>query len=269
MIVKHLRKLFEMVKSKSTASSDSGLTPARTGENWATFKRYIGENFSLVTVDQNLISNKETNLMCWCVIDYHFRKDQLVNEMLPTPDVNSLCYDFEDKVDDAVAAIGGRMAATETGFGKRTVLYFAPSLKLERLMGELTFNFGDVPVQVREVESSQLNKYAPDHLQQLLSGNRQILDALAAQGDDGSTPREVTHWITNVEAGKLTYVSIALQQQGYSIVEAAKERIQFSRFCSLSLDSTTTETKKLNALCESVGCFYDGWETHVVKSKMH
>lgn len=264
-IVKLFSKLLNAGAFKSDAGVRSIAKPVSAEENWLMFKRYFGEDFWLITVDQNLINNKQTNFMSWCFIEYHFRKDQLVNELLPTPTVNTIFQTFEEKVDQAIAAIGGRTAATETGFGKRLVLYFSPSQKLENTLNDLTSELEQIPAHAVPTSSWALDGFVPDNLQRHLIENEKILAGLMKEGDDGNVAREVMHFITGVDAQQLPYIRIALQSQGYAIVEAERERIVFSKLCSPSSESIAAETKKLHEFCEVNACIYDGWETPVLR----
>ncbi len=234
-------------------------------EDWATFKRFKGGIYWLMIVNRGLLQDNRDISMSWFTIEYKFLQRHLVNAHMPHPDLIEFFDAFEEEIEKEIAGIDGEMAAAQTGFGTRVVWFCAPSLRLENILRTKTQQFGTFAVDVSPSSYQQFKSLLPTHLEQQLQGNSLILKQLFEIGDNGNTEREVMHWIREFDAAKQSSLCDALQSMGYNIEETTEEQICFSQITSLSIESTSEETVKLNAFCDQFGCVYDGWDTPVAK----
>jgi regulator of RNase E activity RraB len=242
---------------------------AESTDNWITFKRELDDDYWIVVINQALADNNQAPSMSWFALEYTFHPDHLKNGAMPLPEMAELYYGLEDAIAQEIGAIGGAMAASQSGFGIRKVWYCAPNMRLEDLMRNRIQSFTDIPVEVWPANYPQFAALLPTHLESQLTGNRNILSAIEEHGDDGSAARKVMHWITDFNPQAVASICAALTDLDYDIEETSDRFIRFSRIASLSIDSTAEETENLIAFCEALGCHYDGWETPVIRPSVH
>jgi hypothetical protein len=264
--MKFLKKLFSGNTPEVAAVTEQEPT---SFDDWATYKRYKGDEFWLITANRGLLKNNQLISMSWSSIEYRFLQRELVNGMFPRPDLLDLYYEFEDQLDEAIRKIGGGLAATQTGFGSRIVWYCAPNVVLEEIIRSSAQTFTRFAIEVSPASFKQFEQLLPTHLENQWAGNERILNKLAEHGDDGSEPREVMHWTYGSDPAAIAQLSARLEIEGYIIEELDEEKVRFSRLSSLSEDQSKSETTKLTELSEQYGCKYDGWETPIVKSTFH
>jgi hypothetical protein len=98
-----------------------------------------------------------------------------------------------------------------------------------------------------------------------------VIQALAEQGDDGTTPRSIDHWAyfpSQIAAERFSHWA---QEQGYGslatdIADDGKFRVRFAHEGTVRLGNITSHTIKLRRKASEVGGEYDGWETPVCKT---
>jgi regulator of ribonuclease activity B len=265
MIAKFIKWIF------GKAADEQGKVQDTTGEreNWLAFRRYSGEDYSLILINSDLIDQNQIYSMCWYELKYHFLAHQLVNGWMPTPEISSAFYAFEEEVEQDIKVLGGLMAASQTGSGVRRVLYCAPNLRLEDYLHKWANAYDNIPVECRPASYPQFENLMPTNRESTIMQDERILENLQKEGDDGSAEREVMHWITQSDDCDPSSLHPALESLGYEIKEATEDFIRFSHTTSISSVSIRGEREKLEALCRGTGCSYDGWETPVVRSTRH
>jgi hypothetical protein len=262
-VIKNLFKKLFASRANQVAAA------AKSPNEWTSFKRYDGQSYWIIVANRNLLQNNQIVSMSWAMIEYSFLPDQLVGGMMPLPELPAKFYAFEDQVDRGVATIGGAMAASQTGFGTRKVWYCAPNVRLEDTLNNQIEGCTEIPVRVCVGSHQQFISLFPTELESHLMNNERIFQALEENGDDGKMERVVMHWIDNFEPSELFGLCNALMSLDYKIEEASDELVRFSRLTFLTMESAAEESENLIAFCKVFGCRYDGWETPIIKPRLH
>jgi regulator of RNase E activity RraB len=263
--VRFLKK-FRSVFGLGRPVSDS---PAHAEDEWDIFKRYKDDSYWLLVVNKGLLKNNQIISMSWFSIEYRFLQRHLVNRLFPRPDLSNLYYGFEDHLSQKLSAIGGVVAATQTGFGSRIVWFCAPSLLLEDILRTEAKGFDSFTLDISPSSYKQFEEMLPTDLENQFAGNAKILQNMANHGDDGSAVREVMHWIYGQEQENLRSLASKVEDEGYTIQEVDDKKLRFSKMTSLDEDQSRFETIRLSELCRQFDCEYDGWETPIVKRTVH
>ncbi len=94
-----------------------------------------------------------------------------------------------------------------------------------------------------------------------------VLDALAKEGDDGTTVRQVDHWAYFREPDATQAFGSWLAERGYRVdsieVDDGRHRIRFFHETAVDLESITRHSIALRRKAVALGGEYDGWETAV------
>jgi regulator of RNase E activity RraB len=237
-------------------------------EDWLGFRRTSGDEYWIMLIEQSILSYDQFPTFNCYRVEYRFLSNQLFNGMMPIPDMADIYYGLEDKISNQVEQLGGRMAASQTGFGVRKVWFCAPSTKLNDTVESVAKSFNKIPLEHGPAKADELEALRPTNLEGQLAGNEKILSGLAKEGDDGSKDREVMHWILEFNSVDRERIGSSLTKMGYTVEESNSERIRFSSLTSLSVESANSETIKLVEFCKKFNCSYDGWETPVVKTTL-
>jgi hypothetical protein len=234
-------------------------------EDWSCFKRYSQDGYWLVVANQALMKDSKTVSLCWASVEYRFLQRHLVNKQMPTPEVFDQILSFEDRLEQELHSVSGKLAASQTGFGSRISLFFSQNLKLEEKIREIAETFEGFPIEVSTASFKQFEHLMPTHVERLLAASNRILVRIGDEGDDGTKERTVMYWA--YADGNLFYqeLQVALENNGYEVLEASSEVVRFSRPTYLSFDIVFDETILLVELCANHGAIYDGWETPVVR----
>lgn len=263
-----LLKKFVAAVGIGAASAGASAASVLPQEQWQHYKRYQTDNYSIMLVDNSILSHARLAEFHCYWIEYAFSRGQLsakAGYMMPKPEMADIYYGLEDAISLSLENFGGRVAASQSGFGKRKVWFCAPNEGIEDAVRMQAEEFDRIPLEWGKASTADLLKLKPTNLEQQLAGNEDILKAIAENGDDGSKPRPVMHWIVEFEANASESLSNTLSSLGYRIEEVSNESIRFSRVSTLSIESTAEETENLIAFCDQVGCHYDGWETPIQK----
>lgn len=106
-------------------------------------------------------------------------------------------------------------------------------------------------------------------VERLRMRNRLVLSSLASAGDDGSTPRLVTHSVMPAASGTVAGDSdlrAALAPYGFAIgFNAAGDGYRLDHETAVATEDFDRLTVELLRLLAPLGWNYDGWECAVVK----
>lgn len=99
--------------------------------------------------------------------------------------------------------------------------------------------------------------------------NQQVRDSLAEQGDDGTMPREITHWAYFAADAARDKYQLSVIEAGFTVEEAgAIDKGQF--FLRFSHEESPAAldpvTEMLRKMALASGGDYDGWECPVIAS---
>jgi hypothetical protein len=249
------------------ASAFDGSVQAQdvTKDSWFSYVRQADGGPWITTINETLIEEiSQSQINCFALI-YHFRQDQLVNSIMPRPELSEQYYSLEDRIEALDFKPPARQAASMVGGGIRKTWYCSSNNQLTDAVKQLTKGFDQIPVHLVSASVAELMQLKPTSLERQLRGDGDILRNLASQGDDGSVPRQIMHWIYRTPAEKRLVLVSKLKSLDYKIEEDSDEKIRVSSVSTLSLESANHETIRFNQICDEFGCEYDGWETAIVK----
>jgi Regulator of ribonuclease activity B len=233
--------------------------------NWIGYNRIANSGVWITLFDQAIPSFDQSISYSCYQIEYRFLPNQLTNGVMPVSDMADVYYGLEDKISDQIGKLGGRIAASQTGFGVRRVWFCAVSSKLEDVVKSVVEKFSQIPLEHGPANFTELLELKPTQVEGQLAGDQTILINMAKEGDDGSKERQVMYWIREFKAADRESIGSSLTKMGYVIEDSTAESIQFSRTTSLTFESANAETLKLVEFCKKFDCNYDGWETPIVK----
>lgn len=102
--------------------------------------------------------------------------------------------------------------------------------------------------------------------------DRRVVDSLRRHGDDGSTPREIDHWIYFYAASDRDRFRRAVEELGFRLRvshdEGEGERrfaLQIWRNDSADIESIHATVMDLMTIAEPLKADYNGWETFIVR----
>jgi Regulator of ribonuclease activity B len=202
--------------------------------------------------------------MEYVAIQFQFKAAQLVNNVMPRPEMADVYYGLEDRIEASLTKLPIYHAASIVGGGFRKSWFCSQRAGLRALVQDLVQGFNEIPLQVIGASPDQLALLRPTGLERQLKGDENILRNQARHGDDGSVPREIMHWILRTPDEKRSALVSKLKSLGYKIEEDSDEKIRVSTISTLSIESANRETIRFNEICEEFGCDYDGWETAVI-----
>jgi regulator of RNase E activity RraB len=236
-------------------------------ENWQYFKRKSEDGFWLIMFDQNALSGRRQNYTNLVSITYNFRDGQLVNGLMPHPDLIEVYHSFEDRIEESTKDLGSKNIGNKVGFGIRKVWFIGNSSQLASRIVLFTKESAEFAIKVENAKWSEIVALKPSHLERQIQGNQNILNEIAKHGDNGAAAREVVHWIFNAPAETRMLLVQRLAAEGYKVEENSQEQVRFTNVMSLTTETADAQTTKLNLLCAEYDSVYDGWETPIVKQE--
>ncbi len=236
-------------------------------DGWFGYVRHSDGGPWIITINETLIARLDgSGASCFALV-YHFKPDQLVNSVMPRPEMAEGYYDLEDRIEAMNLNPSARQAASMVGGGIRKTWYCPADSQLSAAVGQMTQKFEQFQVEVVSSSIAELLKLKPTQLERQLRGDEDIIRNLANQGDDGSASRQIMHWIYNTPPERRPALLNKLKSLGYTIEEDSDEKIRASIISPLSVDSANRATIRFNEICQEFGCEYDGWETAIVAKR--
>jgi regulator of RNase E activity RraB len=133
------------------------------------------------------------------------------------------------------------------------------------LLKPALYSFTDAEVTVDWATKLDVSKLLPTHLESQLSMNKKLINELSAEGDNGTVRRQIDHWIFLNDDTRLDQLKMQLALLGYSVEDQHEKILRFSKETDALHETLNAQTVLLNELCDTYGCFYDGWSTTVIR----
>lgn len=188
--------------------------------------------------------------------------------------------DLMEAVDLAVAVENkGLLVGRTMGQGVCTIYFYLPSEEGFAASAEKALKaFPDQRFETATERDEHWEAYfdflCPSEESLEFIENARVLEALLDDGDDLTTPREVTHWAYFPDAAARDKFKADLISRNFTIEEETHEPeepenqfgLVFSSVRDVQLEGISVETLELRKLAAGFDGEYDGWETIVVKS---
>ena len=206
-----------------------------------------------------------------------------VRVALKHPNAHGMTTDAEFPLLSAFEDALGRLlsdaciAGVVTGSGSRVHHLYASSFeptaqRAQDLAGE---ELPDYDVEIGGFDDPDWRQYFeflyPNQLAWRWIKDRRVLEALEEEGDDGTTPRRITHWAYFDSAESRSAFAASLPAMGYRIEEELEDQ---DAEHTLGLQFATTEpeppraifprTERLEMRAMELGGVYDGWEVELI-----
>ncbi|MGZ9583774.1 DUF695 domain-containing protein [Paenibacillus marinisediminis] len=211
--------------------------------------------------------------------------DKLVQVSIQTKSLFSKKLDFEllskieDEIDSALTEsdfLIGVITVAET----RTFYMYTNQEKnlfntVERILSKHKKQTSNITIVDDPEWSFYLETLYPDIYEYQWMQDRHVVEQLKANNDDQQVPREINHWLYFSDVASRESFKNKLDRDVYKIIEerALEEETDNPYQLLISHESTTEletiyqYTTELIQKSLEVGGDYDGWETHVIKSK--
>jgi regulator of RNase E activity RraB len=207
--------------------------------------------------------------------------------VIPNPDENGFAQETEhdrlnelmDAVDLAVAEENhGLLVGRTMGQGVCTIYFYLPAEEgfgesVEKAMKAFPGQRFETATERDEHWEAYFEFLCPSEESLEYIENARVLEALLDDGDDLTTPREVTHWAYFPDAASRDLFKAELLTRNFTIEEETHEPeepenqfgLVFSSVRDVQLEGISVETLELRKLAAGFEGEYDGWETIVVK----
>lgn len=186
---------------------------------------------------------------------------------LTSSDESKVLYAIEDDVVPLVCASGRSLFVGRTTASGRRDFYFytgepeALKATIEAAMTRYSAYAYELTVAPDPGWSSFFDVLRPSPAQMNLIMNREVLENLAKQGDDGTAPRAIDHLAKRLGAHAKDVLISIVEGDGFTILSTEPDgdavSVAFTRVDRA--DDIDAVTGPLFALCERLGADYDGW----------
>lgn len=247
----------------------AGMAPNKTSqaqeESWTGFFREDTPSGWLVTIEQTTTHGQRGEPKYCAKLGYTFSPNQRSGNGFPKPEVIPKYNELEDKICDELRSIDCRAIATKVGQDKRYAWYCANESNLVPEIAKVAKRFTAFHIDIKSATFAELQSLNPTTQESQIAQNAKLLNSLREVGDIAEQPRKIMHWIYGATPMTAEDIARQLEKLDYTIEETEDDKIVFSRVGRIDLSEFNDETRKLNGLCASLRCRYDGWETAVVR----
>jgi hypothetical protein len=192
-------------------------------------------------------------------------------------------FDALCAVEDAIClALSNDLQAQNVGRitaqGRRDVVFYAPNANnLTETIQNSVKEFIDYRVESSSAEDRTWSAYMtmlyPNNVEYQFIQNSDLVQSLKSHGDDGSTPREIVHWLYFPTSESRTSFLNEAAKHGFSadsedIYDSPENElpfaIQVTRTDKASQPDIDHVTARLVEWGTQSGGEYDGWETQII-----
>jgi len=236
---------------------------------WMVFDRTTSGGLPLVVLAHVGSPQTETMLreglltVVTCVADA-----ELVNDSR-MPQHTDRIYALEDKIDSEPSLSGARHVASITGDGARRMIYaHGLPVDFDRILKTLFIPNYSCRASAWSDRQSLITLITPTQLEVQLNGDRDVINNLEKQGDDGVATRKTDFWFYG-KRSDLSGLAADLAKKGFSVDHWVEGPVGvvLTRTMSVSFDIFQTVTPQLVEAANMHSANYDGWETLVVRPK--
>ena len=182
-------------------------------------------------------------------------------------------WPIEDSIGVGAAAIGLYAVGRLRNLGSWWLYYYGPpdlEPSFERTVQLRSASMSEREVDIGCQDDPSWKHYCeflyPDEERRSWIGDRNVVDNLSKHGDDGSTPREIDHWIYFASAADRDRFLDVIDGRGFQTRSTADDgagkhaySLQIYRTDAADLDTIHSVCTDLRRAAESVGGDYDGW----------
>ncbi|QDV72630.1 DUF695 domain-containing protein [Botrimarina mediterranea] len=187
--------------------------------------------------------------------------------------------EIEESVSTAVnqARCSIAYVGRNTGNAKRDFFFYSDNqICLESLLAQAMVGYPEYQFEVGGREDAEWDIYLgflyPDSRTWQVISDRKLTDRLAQDGDNGTIPRDVSHWayFKTVESRtkfieQFTSDGFSVEQQFSSDESELQHCVVLTRNHAVDPDNIHTISLRMHDTAADLGGSYDGWETPIVK----